>query len=82
MNAALKEQAKKHAVQLQQMQEQLNRIENSQNERDPEVNPVTKRIFGSKKLLLEDKKEITAAKEEERRDLGEVLSVIFRRKIT
>lgn len=63
VTTALEEQAKQHSAQLQQMQEQLNRIENNQNERDLKLVQSLRESQETKKLLLEVKEQIAATQE-------------------
>lgn len=79
VTAALEEQAKQHAVQLQQMQEQLNRIENNQKDRDLKLTQTLKESLEAKKLLLEVREQVSAAKEEDRRSLWGVFRWFSRR---
>jgi hypothetical protein len=60
VTTALEEQAKQHYAQLQQMQEQLNRIESSQNDRDLKLVQSLRESQETKKLLLEVKEQIAA----------------------
>lgn len=63
VTTALEEQAKHHSAQLQQMQEQLNRIESSQNDRDLKLVESLRESQETKKLLLEVKNQIAATQE-------------------
>lgn len=67
VSTALEEQAKQHSVQIQQMQEQLNRIENSQSDRDLKLTQSLRESLEVKKLLLEMKEQMAAAKEKEKK---------------
>jgi DNA-binding transcriptional MerR regulator len=66
VTTALEEQAKQHSAQLQQMQEQLNRIENSQNDRDLKLVQSLRESQETKKLLLEVKEQIAATQEKKK----------------
>ncbi|WP_226530890.1 DUF3967 domain-containing protein [Metabacillus niabensis] len=63
VTTALEEQAKQHSAQLQQMQEQLNRIESSQNDRDQKLVQSLRESQETKKLLLEVKEQVAATQE-------------------
>ncbi|UAL49723.1 helix-turn-helix domain-containing protein (plasmid) [Sutcliffiella horikoshii] len=64
VTTALEKQAKQHSAQLQQMQEQLNRMENSQNDRDLKLVQSLRESQETKKMLLEVKEQIAATQEE------------------
>lgn len=63
VTTALEEQAKQHSAQLHQMQEQLNRIESSQNDRDQKLVQSLRESQETKKLLLEVKEQVAATQE-------------------
>jgi DNA-binding transcriptional MerR regulator len=67
VTTALEEQAKQHSAQLQQMQEQLNRIESNQNDRDLKLVHSLRESQETKKLLLEVKEQIAATQEEKKK---------------
>jgi DNA-binding transcriptional MerR regulator len=67
VTTALEEQAKLHSAQLQQMQEQLNRIESNQNDRDLKLVQSLRESQETKKLLLEVKEQIAASQEEKKK---------------
>lgn len=62
---ALEEQARQHSFQLQQMQEQLTRIENTQSDRDLKLTQSLRESLEVKKLLLEVKEQVAATQIEE-----------------
>lgn len=66
VSTALEEQAKQHSAQIQQMQEQLTRIENTQSDRDLKLTQSLKESLEVKRLLLEVKEEMAATRSEEK----------------